>query len=66
MEPDSGRRFARGAAGNVGLLCSLPDPALAQAASPFMTGANCPANHILAWLTPVAVILVMCWRHGHG
>jgi type IV secretion system protein VirB2 len=36
-----------------------PDPALAQAASPFMTGATSLQTNILAWLTPVAVILVM-------
>jgi type IV secretion system protein VirB2 len=35
-----------------------PDPALAQA-SPFMTGATALQTNILAWLTPVAVILVM-------
>jgi len=45
--------------GVLGLLCSLPDPALAQAASPFMTGATALQTNILAWLTPVAVILVM-------
>jgi len=37
----------------------LPDLALAQAASPFMTGATSLQTNILAWLTPVAVILVM-------
>jgi type IV secretion system protein VirB2 len=35
-----------------------PDPALAQA-SPFMTGATALQTNILAWLTPVAIILVM-------
>ena len=44
------------------LLTSLafitPDLALAQA-SPFMTGATALQTNILAWLTPVAIILVM-------
>jgi type IV secretion system protein VirB2 len=38
-------------------LC-LPQPALAQA-SPFLTGATALETNILAWLTPIAVILVM-------
>ena|SRR2546429_8748340 len=42
-----------------GLLCLLPDLGFAQAASPFMTGATALQTNILAWLTPVAVILVM-------
>jgi type IV secretion system protein VirB2 len=37
---------------------ALPDLALAQA-SPFLTGANSLQTNILAWLTPVAIILVM-------
>ena len=36
----------------------VPGLALAQA-SPFMTGATALQTNILAWLTPVAVILVM-------
>ena len=36
----------------------VPDLALAQA-SPFLTGANSLQTNILAWLTPVAIILVM-------
>jgi type IV secretion system protein VirB2 len=43
------------------LLCLallLPDLALAQA-SPFLTGANALQTNILAWLTPIAVILIM-------
>ena len=36
-----------------------PELAFAQAASPFMTGATSLQTNILAWLTPVAVILVM-------
>ncbi len=35
-----------------------PDLALAQA-SPFMTGATSLQTNILAWATPIAVILVM-------
>jgi type IV secretion system protein VirB2 len=35
-----------------------PDLALAQA-SPFMTGATALQTNLLAWLTPVAIILVM-------
>jgi type IV secretion system protein VirB2 len=41
------------------LLMSVPDLALAQQASPFLTGANSLQTNILAWLTPVAIILVM-------
>jgi type IV secretion system protein VirB2 len=40
------------------LVCGLPQLALAQA-SPFMTGATALQTNILAWLTPVAIILVM-------
>ncbi len=39
------------------LLCS-PALALAQS-SPFMTGATALQTNILAWLTPIAIILVM-------
>ena len=35
-----------------------PDLAMAQA-SPFMTGATALQSNLLAWLTPVAIILVM-------
>jgi uncharacterized membrane protein YidH (DUF202 family) len=41
-----------------GLALVAPDLALAQS-SPFMTGATALQTNILAWLTPVAVILVM-------
>ena len=37
----------------------LPQLALGQAASPFLTGANSLQTNILAWLTPVAIILIM-------
>ena len=36
----------------------VPDLALAQT-SPFMTGATALQTNLLAWLTPVAIILVM-------
>jgi type IV secretion system protein VirB2 len=36
----------------------LPQSAFAQA-SPFLTGANSLQTNILAWLTPVAIILIM-------
>jgi type IV secretion system protein VirB2 len=41
----------------VSVLCA-PDLALAQA-SPFLTGASALQTNILAWLTPIAIILVM-------
>lgn len=40
------------------ILMAVPELALAQA-SPFLTGANSLQTNILAWLTPVAIILVM-------
>ena len=40
------------------LAVCLPEFALAQT-SPFMTGATALQTNILAWLTPVAIILVM-------
>ena len=39
-------------------LVMAPALALAQA-SPFMTGATALQTNILAWLTPIAVILIM-------
>lgn len=36
----------------------LSQPAFAQA-SPFLTGATALESNILAWLTPIAIILVM-------
>jgi type IV secretion system protein VirB2 len=44
--------------GPVLVLLVTPAAALAQA-SPFLTGATALQSNILAWLTPVAVILVM-------
>ncbi len=43
----------------IAIMISAPDIALAQQASPFLTGANSLQTNILAWLTPVAIILVM-------
>ena len=40
------------------LVAATPDLALAQA-SPFLTGATSLQSNILAWATPIAVILVM-------
>jgi type IV secretion system protein VirB2 len=40
------------------LAIGTPDLAMAQA-SPFMTGATSLQTNLLAWLTPVAIILVM-------
>ena len=42
----------------VAMLCCAPGDVMAQA-SPFMTGATALQTNILAWLTPVAIILVM-------
>jgi type IV secretion system protein VirB2 len=42
----------------MGLAFAAPELAFAQA-SPFMTGATALQTNILAWLTPVAIILVM-------
>jgi type IV secretion system protein VirB2 len=38
---------------------SATDIALAQSTSPFLTGANSLQTNILAWATPIAIILVM-------
>lgn len=37
----------------------LPALAFAQNQSPFLTGANSLETNILAWMTPIAIILVM-------
>ncbi len=39
-------------------LCA-PGMSMAQSTSPFMTGATSLQTNIVAWLTPVAIILVM-------
>ena len=44
--------------GSSALLWAAPLTAMAQA-SPFMTGATALQTNILAWLTPIAIILVM-------
>ncbi len=57
-------RRRRGAAaprvllGTMMLALALPQLALAQT-SPFLTGATALESNILAWLTPIAIILVM-------
>jgi type IV secretion system protein VirB2 len=40
------------------LVICVPEIAIAQA-SPFLTGASSLQTNILAWLTPVAIILIM-------
>lgn len=42
----------------VALAMCAPELCLAQA-SPFMTGASALQTNVLAWLTPIAIILVM-------
>lgn len=54
------RRSFRSTACFVGTFAALVVPGLALAqASPFLTGATALQSNILAWLTPIAVILVM-------
>ena len=54
------RRLEIGGAARFGALATLALPALVGAqSSPFMTGATALQTNILAWLTPIAVILVM-------
>jgi type IV secretion system protein VirB2 len=55
-QPKSARAMARRYC--VVLLAVVPALAFAQA-SPFMTGATALQTNILAWLTPIAIILVM-------
>lgn len=50
------KRWTR--SGVLGLAVALPQLLWAQS-SPFMTGATALQSNILAWLTPIAVILVM-------
>jgi type IV secretion system protein VirB2 len=42
----------------LGTVWCLPQDAFAQA-SPFMTGATALQTNMLAWLTPIAIILIM-------
>jgi type IV secretion system protein VirB2 len=55
------RPTSRGARwGTLFALLSLAGPLVAEAqSSPFLTGATALQTNILAWLTPIAVILVM-------
>jgi type IV secretion system protein VirB2 len=55
--PTSARHLARRSLAV--LFAAAPALAFAQAASPFMTGATALQTNILAWLTPIAIILVM-------
>src|ERR1700694_2761108 len=54
----SSRRDRIGNLASAAVLLCAPSLALAQA-SPFLTGATSLQTNILAWLTPVAIILVM-------
>ncbi|MGH8132145.1 MAG: TrbC/VirB2 family protein [Steroidobacteraceae bacterium] len=55
------RSFTRGSSRGAlaVMLAAAPLLAFAQATSPFMTGATALQTNILAWLTPIAIILVM-------
>lgn len=55
--PRLASRMLRGSC--VVLLAVAPALAFAQSTSPFMTGATALQTNILAWLTPIAIILVM-------
>jgi len=59
-KPTSSRVRAAQRFHSLAMLALLPGLALAQTAtSPFLTGATALQTNILAWLTPIAVILVM-------
>ncbi len=58
MQPKSARSVVTHALGTGPWLLVVPTLALAQA-SPFLTGATALQTNILAWLTPIAIILVM-------
>ena len=58
MNEDNRIRHTRWLKFGVTAALALPGVAAAQA-SPFLTGATALQANILAWLTPVAVILVM-------
>jgi type IV secretion system protein VirB2 len=45
--------------GLIALAFEVPTLAFAQSSSPFLTGATALQTNILAWLTPIAIILVM-------
>ena|ERR1700722_2161966 len=58
--PTSPKRFPWRAHRSAGITAIVSLPALAFAqSSPFLTGATALQTNILAWLTPIAVILVM-------
>jgi type IV secretion system protein VirB2 len=60
LKPLDGRQLAAQRLSSLLILALLPGLALAQSAtSPFLTGATALQTNILAWLTPIAVILVM-------
>src|SRR5580700_3529192 len=57
---DTRKRFLVGISAGLILTAGQPDLALAQNnQSPFLTGANSLQANILAWATPIAVILIM-------
>jgi len=59
MNQERAFKSRRGLAG-VALAAALAVPAVVLAqASPFMSGATALQTNILAWLTPVAIILIM-------
>ncbi len=58
MHGQAVRRRGDGTLAALSLMLMLPQLASAQS-SPFMTGATALQSNILAWLTPIAVILVM-------
>jgi type IV secretion system protein VirB2 len=58
LSPRVGSKRILLAAFGLTLMICTPDLAMAQS-SPFMTGASSLQTNILAWLTPVAIILVM-------
>ncbi len=60
MHPSNRRPLRRACAPALAVTAGLlPALAAAQALSPVMTGATALQSNILAWLTPIAVILVM-------
>lgn len=60
LDPDESRSRATWCARLASLTALALVPALALAqSSPFLTGATALQSNILAWLTPIAVILVM-------
>lgn len=58
MKHDVSTRIRSRACLFAALITAMPGLAIAQT-SPFLTGATALESNILAWMTPVAVILVM-------